>query len=202
MNTSDFLSPEENANKPSGLVISKGKWRYKKRINGNQHQTSKIIGPIDKLTFSQAVEIFHQIDEAFTGNNPDRDAFNNLWFEQIYSLEDTNNNWLSVMYRKARYRALRRDMEFTITFDELRDLITENNGKCALSDIVFSDENPSESRISPYRPSIDRIDSKKGYTKENCRIICAALNLALMDFGEDVFAKISSQYLVKRISKL
>lgn len=38
----------------------------------------------------------------------------------------------------------------------------------------------------PLAPSIDRIDSSLGYTRQNCRIVCAAVNYAMNVWGEDV----------------
>lgn len=55
-------------------------------------------------------------------------------------------------------------------------------GKCELTGVPFVLE-----RNSPYMPSIDRIDSSKCYTPDNCRVILLILNLAKRDWPEDVF---------------
>lgn len=39
-------------------------------------------------------------------------------------------------------------------------------------------------------PSIDRIDTTRGYTPDNVRLVCAAVNLALNQFGEGIFFRI------------
>jgi len=40
---------------------------------------------------------------------------------------------------------------------------------------------------SPFRPSIDRVDNSRGYTKDNCRIVCFIFNKAKADgTDEDV----------------
>jgi hypothetical protein len=55
-------------------------------------------------------------------------------------------------------------------------------GKCELTGVPFVLE-----RKSPYMPSLDRIDSSKFYTADNCRVILLILNLAKRDWPEDVF---------------
>ena len=46
--------------------------------------------------------------------------------------------------------------------------------------------------------SLDRIDSSKGYTVENCRLVCTAVNLAMNEWGEDVLERIALYYRRKR----
>lgn len=43
----------------------------------------------------------------------------------------------------------------------------------------------------PFAPSLDRIDAASGYTRDNVRLVCQAVNFALNAFGEDVFREIA-----------
>lgn len=66
-------------------------------------------------------------------------------------------------------------------------------GKCELSGIQFD---LSRNGVKgPYAPSIDRIDSSKGYSPDNCRIILWALNAAFSHWGAEVFRKIAIAWL-------
>lgn len=47
-------------------------------------------------------------------------------------------------------------------------------GKCALTGIEFV---KSDKGLSPFSPSIDRIDATQGYTTQNCRFILNCLNI-------------------------
>lgn len=64
-------------------------------------------------------------------------------------------------------------------------------GVCELSGLPFGDE-------KPYAPSIDRIDSSKPYTQENCRLVVWALNAAFGEWGEEAFRLIAKTWLARR----
>ncbi len=53
-------------------------------------------------------------------------------------------------------------------------------------------DKPTNSYRAPFAPSIDRINSEKGYTDGNVRLVCVAVNWALSDWGIEVFEKICS----------
>jgi hypothetical protein len=67
------------------------------------------------------------------------------------------------------------------------------DGRCEISGLPF-DLEQNESR-GPFRPSVDRIDSLKGYTKENCRVIIWALNAAFAQWGEQTFKYIAKAWI-------
>lgn len=50
------------------------------------------------------------------------------------------------------------------------------------------------SKINPYSPSLDRIDTSRGYTKDNVRLVVYAVNIMLMDWGESIFARVVNGY--------
>lgn len=59
-----------------------------------------------------------------------------------------------------------------LTLVELLDVWDGQEGKCALTGLKLE-----TSQFGTLKASIDRIDSKKGYTKDNIQIICAPLNM-------------------------
>jgi hypothetical protein len=106
------------------------------------------------------------------------------------------------LWYAAKTRAVKKGLEFTITREEILERFFSQDGCCILSGVKF--DLSHHGGFSPYTMSIDRIDSTKGYTQENIRLICTALNLAFNSFGEqilvDLFAKITNQAaLSKRI---
>lgn len=84
-----------------------------------------------------------------------------------------------------------------LTFDLTEDWIKERYEVCELSGLkmVRCIGSPG-----PLSPSIDRIDSRFGYTKTNCRVICMALNGAFNSWGEAAFEPIAKAW-IQRISK-
>jgi hypothetical protein len=92
-----------------------------------------------------------------------------------------NSPWFR-MVRGARQRAARKGLEFAINVDWVRKRWT---GKCELSGIEFKAEPPGTPGQRMFAPSIDRIDSSKGYVPDNCRIILWALNAAKSDGTDD-----------------
>jgi hypothetical protein len=74
---------------------------------------------------------------------------------------------------------------------EFAAIVERAGGQCEVSGIAFSDHRPPGARVRPWVPSIDRIECTQGYSASNCRLVCAAVNLALNEFGTDVFTKIA-----------
>jgi hypothetical protein len=91
----------------------------------------------------------------------------------------------------ARVRCRNKGIHFGLDgfADELQQRI--DAGRCELSGIAF-DLSPGR---KPTSPSLDRRDPAKGYTPENVRVICHALNAALGDWGEAGLAPILAAWM-------
>lgn len=70
-------------------------------------------------------------------------------------------------------------------------MYAKSDGKCQVSGIEFNDFRPLGSTKRPWYPSIDRIDSRKPYTAENCRVVCVAVNVAMGEWGIGVLTAIA-----------
>jgi hypothetical protein len=71
------------------------------------------------------------------------------------------------------------------------------SGKCELSGIEW-DHKTVVGNKRPFAPSIDRIDCSAGYTFENCRLVCIAVNIALSNFGDETLIRIARGILDKQ----
>lgn len=82
----------------------------------------------------------------------------------------------------CRTRAKKRGLPFDL--DDHVDAVQEriDAGHCEITGCVF-DLSPGKSWNSP---SIDRISPEKGYTYDNIRLVCNAINAAMGDWGEGV----------------
>ena len=90
----------------------------------------------------------------------------------------------------TRRRAAERGMEFDLTREWIADRLV--GGVCCVTGIAFDLGRDESQRFNPWGPSIDRIDSAKGYTKDNCRAVVWIYNMAKSEWSDDVvvvFAK-------------
>ena len=85
---------------------------------------------------------------------------------------------LNNLYSGARRRAAASGKEFDITLEDLRKLVT---WRCPALGVELDWTPKGKSNTSPYSPSLDRIDNKLGYTKENVVIISRRANIIKND---------------------
>lgn len=104
------------------------------------------------------------------------------------------NTFWTQIFNQCRGQARRRGIEFGLTIYDLHDIVERSRGLCELSGIplqrVVERPESGDGRFRhPWAPSIDRIDSRAGYRPDNARLVCVAVNLALADWGEEVFLR-------------
>lgn len=92
--------------------------------------------------------------------------------------------YVSKLYASARKRAEKYGREFSITKEWYKNKL-EATTRCELSGLPLArSKGKGGGRLSP---SLDRIDSSKGYAPENCRIVAFQVNCALGKFGDGPF---------------
>ena len=94
------------------------------------------------------------------------------------------HNPFRLMISALKLGAKRRNLEFLITFEELQAIWEQQNGKCYYTGIPM---NFTYSLSLPKQMSLDRKDSSKGYTKENCVLCCQFINYAKHDYKMEDF---------------
>ena len=115
------------------------------------------------------------------------DKFNVLRLELRIDLEQRIKlvSILKDRCNSARDRARNSGMKYDIDWKYLLSIYT---GRCALTGIYFDLwGDVGKGKKNPYTVSLDRIDSTRGYTKDNVRLVLWAVNWALSDWGEEVF---------------
>ncbi len=81
------------------------------------------------------------------------------------------------LYRNAKWRAQRKNREFTIDMDFIRELYKKQRGLCALTGKRMTYETEQSTRYSKLRNmSLDRICSEIGYIPNNCRLVWSVVN--------------------------
>jgi len=98
----------------------------------------------------------------------------------------------------AKHRAKKFNRSFDLTADQVIGMYRRCGGRCEVTGIPMEFKSKVTAENKPWRPSLDRIDSSKGYTLDNCRIVCHAVNVAMMNWGESVIEKIAFGLAQKR----
>lgn len=101
-------------------------------------------------------------------------------------------NRASALLTIARFRAKQKGLEFTLTKEDIEPKI--KCGICELTGICFNLKNGK----TWDSPSIDRIDSAKGYTKDNVRVVLYCVNVMANVWGSNKIVEIAAAIVKHR----
>lgn len=122
------------------------------------------------------------------------------WEAYIAGLRSDPQSWLHVTLRRAKNRAKGCSYEFRLTADAVAEHMLRTKGRCEVTGLRFTTAGSEGSRKRPFFHSIDRIKPELGYTPNNIRIVCFAVNLAMLNWGEEVFAELARGFVFNRYS--
>lgn len=89
---------------------------------------------------------------------------------------------LTVMFNALKNGALKRGIPFSLARSDLERLADRQNWKCAQTGILL-DLTHGRGQL-PFGPTIDRIDSKRGYESGNVQLVCYLYNVAKNRFTD------------------
>ena len=118
------------------------------------------------------------------------------WSAAIDAAVADNKSWLHTALMKAEQRSRAAGRPFRLQLDSLAFIAKRSGGRCEVTGLPFSDELVGRHR--PYRQSVDRIDSAREYSIENCRLVCFAVNMAMGVWGEEVLHRIAAGLVLNR----
>lgn len=169
----------------------KNRWRIdiNKQIKGKRYRQAKIMP--GSATEDDARAMAAQMERAIIHSM--KAPASDEWDAYVDGLL-AEKSWLDEAMAKCRYRAAKRKHHCSIDREFIADRLRLTRGRCELTGLRFSTdkENPTNRQFTH---SIDRIDSGKGYTRGNIRIVCAGINVAMMHWGEALFAKLAVGYV-------
>lgn len=114
------------------------------------------------------------------------------------SIATNDSKKYAEIYRNCRKNSKQRNIDFSLSEDDMRILVTRAGGRCEVTGIVFQKiPNMAQKVKQPFFPSIDRIDSSKGYSLDNCRLVCVAANFALNTWGDWVLMELMRAMHIK-----
>ncbi len=81
----------------------------------------------------------------------------------------------------------------------IAELLEKQDGKCVLSGMkMLADQDSSVGSRGYMKPSVDRVDSRKGYTKDNVRLILSCLNQAKGPWTDAELLRMAEAWMTKR----
>lgn len=98
------------------------------------------------------------------------------------SVRHRHKHWCRYLAQKANSR--KKEGSTTLTETHIMSLYENQEQKCALTGTPFD----TSSEIA--RPSLDRIDSKRGYTTDNIQLVIFSVNRCKGDLSEVTFIKL------------
>lgn len=141
------------------IVAAYASWKYKKQK--------------EKITPQKAARIRKQMREYHKAKKADPNLFGEMEYKALKA-------------RVAAYEKKGKLLKFNLTADYIQKLFDSCEGKCQVTGLSFSMEIGTKAKRNPYRPSVDRIDSNKGYVKGNIQIVLAIVNTMKMDYTNEI----------------
>jgi hypothetical protein len=101
---------------------------------------------------------------------------------------------LSASYMtRVRLSAIKRNLKFKLTIKDAWEQFLKQNRKCALSGVELTIEQGYTKYYEKQTASLDRIDSSKGYTKDNIQWVHKDINNMKQDYSQDYFIDICTK---------
>lgn len=178
----------------ASLRIIDGAWVYDHRLYGQRKRVT--LGRADELSQQEAErkaqDILGMLEEARRREREWKGAqFSGRELAQSEEGLMVAKRAIAAISKNAKKNAARKGVPYEISAEQLQYLIAESRGRCCVSGLPFSPDNKAGSHKRPFMPSLDRIECGKGYTFENCRLVCVVVNSAMNEWGMHVLERVA-----------
>lgn len=102
---------------------------------------------------------------------------------------------ITQVVRTARSRAKKKGLPFDLDTDDIIRRVRA--GTCEATGVPFCLDDVGSQR-NPFTPSLDRVDSRLGYTPDNVQVVCLGWNLMKTNFDVDLLAQFIDGWLQRR----
>lgn len=181
---------------PSGRLVVEIDRRIKNASGQSERRRIRRMLP-PGTTLQEAEAIAARI-EAETVVKSQAIAADGAWESYVAGLSEAPKSWIYATVMNCRQRAKQKGIACTLTASQIRMIMLRSGGRCELTGLRFTTENPERARARPFFHSLDRIDSRAGYTIDNVRLVCSAANIALNAWGEEVFRELACGYVFNK----
>jgi hypothetical protein len=90
-------------------------------------------------------------------------------------------------YRNRESAAPAKGIRWDLPLRDFWELVLKAGGRCQVTRQPFDRERKAANGKRPFLPSLDRVDSIGGYTKDNVELTTIMVNLALNEHGRNAF---------------
>lgn len=108
---------------------------------------------------------------------------NPMYLREVKNYREKPNGRAHQLIYHAKRRALAKGWDFSVSLEKVRTSI--ENGRCAVTGIAFDLKSSGDYHFNAFAPSLDRIDSTKGYTDDNVQIVVWAYNVGKSQMSTD-----------------
>lgn len=122
------------------------------------------------------------------------------WDQYVDAMLADRRSWIYTTVIACRSRAAARGMAFGLTPAAVAEALRRSRGRCEVTGLAFSDAAAGKRQKRPFFHSLDRRDSTSGYTPDNIRVVCFAVNMAMSNWGEHVFEQLAAGYVFNKYS--
>lgn len=165
----------------------KGKEHYAK------HSQKYLDMQRERLKTKEGSEKRQAYAETFYAKNKDR------WigYRETQKHKENTDTWVRAgrMLIWIRKRAAEKQYEFDLTREWIEQRLVR--GTCEVTGLTFDLGRDTAQRFNPWCPSIDRIDSSKGYTQGNCRAVVWIYNMAKSEWSDEVVMRFAKALALK-----
>lgn len=165
-----------------------GTWQLRKRINGGKRLEIS-LGTTQR-------DVAEERAKRILGAHADT-VLLSTWAEKVAEGMQ-KEGWLRRIHALMRFRCGKKGW-VPAPIEVLENAAKRSGGRCEVSGIEF--HMGSKTR-HPFQPSIDRIDSSKGYESENIRLVCLVVNFCMGQWGESVFYSVAAATVSKRLAEM
>ena len=102
-------------------------------------------------------------------------------------------NQVAVLYDRARKSGIAYKLGCDITAEDVAAMLKPM--RCSVTGLELSLDWEGPGRRNPWAPSLDRIDSSKGYVRGNVRMVCVIFNIAKGDWTDEIVKRFRKEPL-------
>lgn len=152
------------------MELTLGQLNYKKRKKGLTEEENQLRLKLQR--------------ESRKNITPEQKEKNYLKNKERHRAKKADPNFFGIKeYRALKDRSKAKGLDFNLTPEYLQNLFNKCEGRCSQTKLKFDMQMGKGKNRNPFRPSVDRIDSSKGYVKRNIQIVLAIVNTMKMDYN-------------------